>query len=349
MEVSSAMDDLSTEIREEGNITSKHAAILVTSRTERSLYTAVLHILVRRIRRFLGQPPKQPPTGSAKLKPFKTVYKTCTVAERIVCDVYMYDIHPRKLSKDGALKRIYYFAGGGWQSPPSSQHWQLCAKLARSMENTAITLVSYPLAPNNAAPSAFPWLLRLYRELMRQADEDGTKVILAGDSSGGNIVLSVVLEALREDDEQLLAGTLEKPMPHCNAIMAISPSTDLTRSNPEIQKVMPRDPFLTPDFINQTAAAWKGDWDAKDPRISPIFADVGLLAKYGIRVHAVTGSYDILSPDALMFRERCEKERVSGEWLEWDKQMHCFPLTWCYGLHEGREAVGWIIDVLKKE
>jgi acetyl esterase/lipase len=218
------------------------------------------------------------------------------------------------------------------------------------MPETVISIVSYPLAPRNAAPVTFPWLLKLYRHLVQEAEEEGVRLIFAGDSSGGNIVLGLVLEALRED-EQTKASFEEqdKHIPHPVAVMAISPSTDLTRSNPEIEKIAPLDPILTPDFVKTTAKAWKGDWDATDSRISPINADVSLLAKRGIHVHGVTGGFDILAPDAIVFRNLLEKERVSGEWLEWEKQMHCFVLTWPYGLREGREGVGWIVDVLKKE
>ncbi|KAF2220613.1 hypothetical protein BDZ85DRAFT_302983 [Elsinoe ampelina] len=50
--------------------------------------------------------------------------------------MYVYDL---TLSKAGTHAgatgpkrlRMYYFSGGGWQNPPSSQHWKFCAELAR--------------------------------------------------------------------------------------------------------------------------------------------------------------------------------------------------------------------------
>lgn len=222
------------------------------------------------------------------------------------------------------------------------------------MPDTAISIVSYPLAPKNPAPVAFPRLLEMYRALLRAAEEEGHRVIMAGDSSGANIVLSLVLEALREDEETQATRLEEEkdvpiPTPHPTAIMVISPSTDLTRSNPDIEKLQHLDPLLTPKFIKDTAKAWLGDWEATDRRVSPINADISLLAKVDIKVYGVTGGYDILAPDAVMFRNKCEEAGVKGQWLEWEKQMHCFPLTWPYGLREGRESVGWMLDVLKKE
>lgn len=66
---------------------------------------------------------------------------------------------------------IYYFAGGGFRAPPSSEHWKFCAQLASSLSlpplgNTStaeraetaahMTLVSYPLAPNSPARDSLP-------------------------------------------------------------------------------------------------------------------------------------------------------------------------------------------------
>jgi acetyl esterase/lipase len=272
------------------------------------------------------------------------------VTERVVEDIYIYDIQPHGKPADRAVKRIYYFSGGGWQTPPSNQHWQLCAELSSRIPEVSISLVSYPLAPKNPAPLAFPMLLKLYRVLMQDSKEAGETVILAGDSSGGNIVLSLALEALREDAEsrEQSKGASEDPW-YPRAILAISPSIDLTRSNSDIEKLNDYDPLLTPDFVKSTAKAWQGDWDATDSRLSPINSDLSLLRKAGVKVHGVIGSYDILSPDAIKFRDRCAAEGVRGCWLQWDKQIHCFPLTFGYGVPEAAEAISWMVNVIKTE
>ncbi|KAF2651889.1 alpha/beta-hydrolase [Lophiostoma macrostomum CBS 122681] len=345
------LDKLTTDLKDLGELpitSSKHSSLRVTHRAERSFYTVVVHVITRRFRNFMGRPKKQQPKGSIQLKPHKIILRTCTVSERRVEDIYVYDIKPRNIKGNDFDKRIYYFCGGGWQSPPSGQHWQLAAKLARQMPRTTISIVSYPLAPNNAAPVAFPMLMKLYRTLLQQSVDEGHRLVFAGDSSGANVVLSLVLEALREDETNATIAS-QPQTNHPVAIMLISPSTDLTRSNPDIERRAPFDPILTPDFVKSTAKAWCGDWDPTDRRVSPLNADIGLLAKRRIRCHGITGGYDILGPDAVLLRDRLEEESVGGEWLEWDKQMHCFVLTWPYGLHEAREGVGWMVDVLKKD
>lgn len=186
---------------------------------------------------------------------------------------------------------------------------------------------------------------------MADAKEAGESVILAGDSSGGNVVLCLVLEALREDAESAESRQIDQEQTplHPGAIMSVCPSVDLTRKNPDIEKLREYDPLLTPEWIKQSARTWHADWDAMDARVSPINANVSLLAKRGIKVHGITAGYDLLCPDGILFRDRCAKEGVKGEWLHWEGQMHCFILFSAYGLREGRQGLEWMIDVLKKE
>ncbi|KAF1830801.1 alpha/beta-hydrolase [Decorospora gaudefroyi] len=322
-------------------------SIRVTQRDERSFLMSVVQFLVRRMRSHIGNREAKHESGSITLNPSKSKLDSCTLQERTVCDIHIYDFVPPNKPEKMPKKRIYYFAGGSWQKPPTGQHYLLCAKMAKDMPEAIISVVSTPLAPNNPAPSSFAWILKAYRALMAEAKEAGERVILAGDSSGANITLSIVLEALREDAEQTDGGIQLNT--HPTAIMAISPSTDLTRNNPDIEKMAHKDPLLTPKIISGTAKAWHADWDPADRRVSPINGDISLLAKQGVKVHGMTGGCDILSPDGILFRDRCAEHGVEGEWVHWEKQMHCFILTLPYRLVEAKAAMQWMIEVLKKE
>jgi acetyl esterase/lipase len=328
----------------------EHGSITVTERDDRSQLMSVLHLLVRCFRNQINGGQPKHGSGSIILDPPKSKLRRCTLSKRTVCDIHVYDLClPTKLPEKGR-KRIYYFAGGSWQKEPTEQHWSVCSKMAKSMPDTIVSMVSMPVAPTDPAPKSFPLCLKLYRQLMIEAREAGDKVILAGDSSGANVVLCLTLEALREDAESGLdVSAQDTSSAHPIAIMAISPSTDLTRANPDIEKLAKLDPLLSPGVIRQTAAAWTADWDAADRKVSPINADILLLAKRGIRVHGITAGCDVLAPDGVLFRNKLSELGVQGEWLHWEKQMHCFVLTLPYGLREAEEGVQWVIDVLKKE
>ncbi|KAF1954264.1 hypothetical protein CC80DRAFT_494072 [Byssothecium circinans] len=170
--------------------------IHITTRHERSLYTLIIHAITRPFQSHLGRPKEKQPEGSVALSPPKSTKKKTFVEHHTVCDINVYDIRAKTSKAADCKKRIYYFGGGGWQSPPSVQHWKLCMRMARDVPGVTVTLVYYPLAPNNPAAVSFPWLMRFYRTIMRAADEAGERIILSGDSSGGNVVLSLVLEAL---------------------------------------------------------------------------------------------------------------------------------------------------------
>jgi acetyl esterase/lipase len=325
----------------------KHSTIQLTTRHDRSVLMFLLHMLLRPFNNHVGRSGHARPRGSKELKPSPVGTKRSNVSHRTVCDIHVYDIIAKDPHTSDTKKRIYYFCGGGWQTPPSSQHWGMCSRMAQVVPGATVSLVSYPLAPKNPASEAFPWLMRFYREVMKTAEELNEKVVFAGDSSGGNIVLSLILEALREDDQ--ITNLEVKRAPHPVAIFAICPSTDLTRDNPDIEKTAKYDPILTPKFIKSTARAWCGDMDPTDPRVSPINADISLLAKYGVHVHGITAGHDILSPDGILLRNKLQENGVTGQWLHWEKQMHCFPLTYPYGLREAGQAIDWIGDILKAE
>nr|POE87333.1 esterase [Quercus suber] len=317
----------------------RQSSINVTKYHDRSLYMFLLqHLLSHISGKLLSISEKDEyPPGSPQLDPHKKAKKRCDIHGRQVEGVWLYDVVPKGSNPEKKYsKRMYYFAGGGWHSPASSDHWALIAELAVKVPDLAVCLVSYPLAPNSPAPKAFPVLQTLYDALLKESERSGEGIIMAGDSAGGNIILSLAIDALHQDPTS--------PVP--TALLAISPSTDLSRSNPEIAKVAAHDPLLKKAFIEKTAAQWRGEWDAKDPRISPVYADVSMLAQRGVKVHGVIGGYDMLGPDVVRFREKLREAGVKGEWLDWDKQIHVFPLMWAYHLREGVQSKDWIVDVL---
>jgi len=282
-------------------------------------------------------------SGSPPLTPHKNAQKICTIKEWQICDTYMYTFkHPSK--PDAKSKhRILYFAGGGFRGVPEKEHWILCADLAVLLPEYEITLVSYPLVPNSPASKALPHIERLYDTLAKQSLEEDYRITLFGDSSGGNIALVLGLYAA----EQYLKNPSSGPCP-VGAIMAMCPATDLRNENPDIDVYQQHDPILSRKTITEVAEGWRSELPATDPRVSPILADLSVFKKAGIKVDGVTAGYDTLTPDAIKFREKLAECNVEGDWLDWDKQMHCFPLLSAFHVREGTAGREWIVDILRK-
>lgn len=288
-------------------------------------------------------PTKEYPEGSPQLVSHSAAQKHCNIHERIVEDIYIYDLMPKVHNAQGSdgvgemkQKQLYYFAGGSWRAPPSKEHWAFCAELAKQLPGVQVSVISMPLAPNTPAPKAFPHLLRLYRRLLRDAEAKGEAVILAGDSSGGEQVLCLTGNSVAEDSRA--------PAP--TAVVAICPSVDLRQSNVEQLDVEKNDPVLRIASSRGHADLWRASWTAVDERINPLYIDWKPTARKGVRVHGVVGGHDILRPDAIKLRDQLAAAGVEGEWLDWDGQMHGYPLTFTYGLQEGKEAKNWIVDVI---
>ncbi|KAF4959275.1 hypothetical protein FSARC_10791 [Fusarium sarcochroum] len=340
----------------------------VDERSGQSFTTKVLQNVIKPIKPKLVDVGKVSSSDPTRCKPSRGARKRCDIEERQIEGVWTYELTPKSTSdepKKNYVRRIIYFAGGGWQAPPTGQHWTFCAEIIHRLQDTRLTIVSYPLAPKDPVQDSFPKICKAYNALLKDSSDLGESVVVAGDSSGGNIALSVVTWTLRDQDVQLI-----KPP---SAILAITATTDLSHNHPDIPAVDKVDPILTEAAINDTASKWapgdsnvdqqynpqnpyakslneheRLDWSVEDPRVSPIHADLQGCIRNKVKINGITASHDVLGPEAVEFRERCRKEGVSGDWLSWDTQMHCFPLAYKYGLKESKEGLDWIINVIKQ-
>ncbi|KAJ4256236.1 hypothetical protein NW762_009315 [Fusarium torreyae] len=339
----------------------------IDERSGQSFTNKVLQKVVKPIKPKLVDVGKVSSSDPTRCKPSRGARKRCDVEERQIEGVWTYDLTPKSTSDDPKkyVRRIIYFAGGGWQAPPTGQHWTFCAEIVHRLQDTRLTIVSYPLAPKDPVQDSFPKICQAYNTLLKESSELGETVVVAGDSSGGNIALCVVTWTLRSREAQVT-----KPP---SAILAITATTDLSHNHPDISDVDKVDPILTEAAINDTASKWapgdsnvdqryntqnpytkplneheRLDWSFEDPRVSPIHADLTGCIRNNVRINGITASHDVLGPEAVEFRERCRKEGVDGDWLSWDTQMHCFPLAYKYGLKESKDGLQWIIDIIKK-
>lgn len=338
----------------------------VDHRTGRSIYSTLLQAVIRPFKPHLVAPKRTFPAGSPRLKYDKKARGGVAVVERQQEEIWLYDVaahdenggdgdHDRVTHDDKRRKkrrRMYYIAGGGWQSPPSGQHWKFCAELARKVPGLTVTVVSAPLAPASPAATTLPALRRLFDSGLGQSGGigDGEQVILAGDSSGGNIVLSLALDMLGNGEGGAGAAGMTKP----TALLVISPAVDLrpmeeAAAGSQMQALARRDPVLTVGSHNSEAAAWAQGVDPADARISPVMAaDAGVLGgPGGVRLIGVTGGHDILTPAAVGFRDACASRGVAGAWLHWEGQMHCFPLAFMYGTPEAVRAKEWVVEQIR--
>ena len=317
----------------------------ITKHDTQAFPTRMTEILLRLASPIITREKKPLPSGSPKLTPPSSIKASCDVREHQVEDVWLYELQARGHGQPSQRRHsvndsrhIYCFAGSSFRQPPSPDHWKMYAHLAKELSDCTVTIISPPLAPNSPAPTAFPQLERLLQSLLRKHEAANQSVTFLGDSSGGCLVLALILSVLRDPT-----------MPGPRSIFLICPSVDHSHTNPAIKQLERKDPLLSLSQELKTSKDWAGEWSLTDPRISPLYADLTVLKARDINVHGVTAGHDLLTPDALLFRDKLSQLGVVGQWLEWDKQIHCFPLTFSYGIREGVAGMRWIVDVLTIE
>ncbi|MBR0757645.1 alpha/beta hydrolase [Bradyrhizobium jicamae] len=166
---------------------------------------------------------------------------------------------PTTLRKtDGLAPCLVFFHGGGWVIGDLDTHEVVCKMLADQGELIVIN-VDYRLAPEHRFPAAVDDSVTATNWIASHAKEfgiDAARLIVGGDSAGGNLAAVVALAA-RDGDEPKLAGQL-----------LIYPATDFSRKHPSH-----REPE-TSILLTHSVIGWFGDHylngaDKRDWRASP--------------------------------------------------------------------------------
>lgn len=121
---------------------------------------------------------------------------------RIFCRVY----RPRT---DRPLPTLVYFHGGGWVWASVDTHDRLVREYAAAGD-VAVVSADYALSPEAKFPQALEECAAVVRHLAARGAEwglDGSRLLLGGDSAGGNLALATAL-LLRDSGGPALRGVL---------------------------------------------------------------------------------------------------------------------------------------------
>ena len=179
---------------------------------------------------------------------------------------------------------ILYFHGGGYVAGSPWTHRELLGRLARAT-GLRVLAPRYRLAPEHPLPAALEDAVAAWDALQGAYAPD--QIILAGDSAGGGLALSLLA---------VLCGRATPP----RGLIAFSPWTDLTGSGASVAKNAAADPIFPSHRLGDLAGFRLGDVGAVDPRISPLFAAFPQAPPALLLV----GSTEILRDDTLHMAQR---------------------------------------------
>ncbi|HEX7378873.1 MAG TPA: alpha/beta hydrolase [Pirellulales bacterium] len=235
--------------------------------------------------------------------------------------------------RSGVLPGLVYFHGGGWVLGSIDTHDGLCRSIANAAECVVVS-VDYRLAPEHPFPAgasdtffALAWVVFNAESL----GIDPWRVVVGGDSAGGNLAAVATLMAREYGGRPALAGqVLLYPITDCD----FNTSSYLNYGDGHL--------------LTRDAMAWffkhylPADIWADDPFISPLRAESlrGLPPAL-----VITAECDPLCDEGNAYARRLEADGVPVRW-------HCYP-GMIHGfirrhklLPPGREALNEIAAML---
>lgn len=213
---------------------------------------------------------------------------------------------------------VLYLHGGGYVLGSAFGYRPLAAALALAA-GTAVVLPEYRLAPEHPYPAALQDALRAYAWTVERA-ECPEQVVLAGDSSGAGLVMSLLLSLVAED----------LPMP--GGAVLLCPGVDLTGRHLEPEGVADRADLT--EHVRRSRELYLAGHPIDDPVISPLIADLSGLPP--LLVQSAIG--DATRGEARLLVERARDHGVDARLELYPADTHQFQMFWSF-LPEAAEAL----------
>jgi len=212
---------------------------------------------------------------------------------------------------------VLYLHGGGHMSGSAFGYRHLAGAIALAAQAPAL-VVDYRLAPEHPYPAAVQDAVNAYLWLRDSGDQG--KIVVAGDSSAGGLVMSVLL-ALRERDLPVPAGAA-----------LLCPWVDLTGRTQR----PPQDSSLvfSPDMAHRLAQAYLAGQPADDPLLDPLHTPLAGLPP--LLIHAASG--DSVLQEAQLLAQHASRCGVEAKITVYPVPTHDFHIFWSF-LPEARNAI----------
>jgi acetyl esterase len=205
---------------------------------------------------------------------------------------------------------LIWYHGGGWVIGDLETADVTCRALANAA-GAVVVSVDYRLAPEHAFPAAVEDCVAVLEWVASNGAEvggDPARIAVGGDSAGGNLA---AVASIHARDKSIAVRHQ----------LLVYPVTDATFSQPSM------DENAEGYFLTKASMLWFGDHyfgaggDAKDPRLSPLFADD--LA--GVAPATVfTAEFDPLRDEGEAYAERLREADVPVELTRFDGMVHGF-------------------------
>lgn len=218
---------------------------------------------------------------------------------------------------------ILYFHGGGYVAS-SPRAYRCVTEPLAALSGLPVLAVRYRRAPEHPFPAALDDALAAYEWLIEQGHAP-EQIAVAGDSAGGHLAVGLLTTLAQ-------AG---RPMPAACALF--SPLLDPALTEAVHRDALNPDPVLTPTFAARCAEAFYPGGNFRDPRLSPLTANLNLLSTFP-PIHTHVGGTECFAGDAERLHERLDRAGVENKLIVSRGQVHSY-VTLYRAVPEARRAL----------
>lgn len=202
---------------------------------------------------------------------------------------------------------VLYLHGGGYLFGSPKTHRQVLIAMAKAFQAPVYGL-DYRLAPEHPFPAAVEDAAKAYEWLLIRHPE--AAIVLAGDSAGAGLAIATAV------------GVRDGGMKQPKAIVAFSPYSDLAVTGASVEANAKSCAMFTPRGVREAAAMYLAGANARDPRASPLYADLAGLPPMLL----FASRHEILRDDTLRLAERASAAGVKVELVVRDRLPHVWPV-----------------------
>ncbi|CAO4138791.1 Monoterpene epsilon-lactone hydrolase [Methylorubrum aminovorans] len=215
----------------------------------------------------------------------------------------------------GERPTLLYLHGGGFIACSAQVYRPVTGHFARA--GFRVFTPDYRLAPEHPFPAAVEDCAAVWTTLAQAGP-----AVVAGDSAGGTLALTTIIEARRLGLTPPAAAAL------------FSPATDLIGRSASFRTNGRRDAMFRPESLMRLVPAYLAGADPADPRASPIEADFSGFPPLLIHV----GAREILRDDSVRLAEKARAAGVPVELTVFPVVAHAWQLAESF-LPEARRSL----------
>lgn len=217
--------------------------------------------------------------------------------------------------------RLLYIHGGAFTIGSPRSHRMITSAVSKVC-GVSVLSIDYRLMPENRRKAAIADSQAALRFMLANGPSGNSpadKVYIAGDSAGGNLTLMLSAWARDEQIEPI------------TGIIAFSPSTDSTATNPSMRANIRTDPMLGPGLgpvarlpapIRSLLVLVAGQLSPRNPMVSPLFGDLSNLPPTLVQV----SDCEMLHDDAIRYVNKATAQGSPVTLQVWPEMVHVWQM-----------------------